>query len=150
MPLSPAIEFLAAQKSESGHPLCQFGTSQVIVVFTPLRTISWTVVPPAPAFANYAFRVLLDESIPVGVFQISVRQSGAQPYAGIPYTSFLGRHIDYFIRVSNASPLVNLVTNLTNLNQRFISYDQSLVVRTQDAWDELERRLAEHFGGGVP
>jgi len=141
MPLPPAIEFLAAQRSETGAMLCHFGVSQVVTVIPANTTVRFTVTPRQGIYANYTFRSLLDAAMVPGSFRIQVFQYGARPYWATLYPSALGQFHDYFLRVTYAQPVVNYVTNLTGLNQQFISYDQSLVVASAADFKELERRL---------
>ena len=141
MPLPSAIEFLAAQNGPSGEKLCHFGVSQVVMTLPAGRTVRFRVTPRAGIYANYTFRSLLDAAMVPGAFRVLVFQYGANPYWATLYPSALGTFHDYFLRVTHAQPVENYVTNLTNLNQQFISYDQSLVVASEAYFKELERRL---------
>ena len=142
MPLPPAIEFLGAQSGISGNKLCHFGILYTEVVIPALTTVRWTQSPRGSTYGSYLFRLQVDPSVVPGAFRVRVQQAGARPYEGNLHGGTSYQHVDYFLRLTGATPTLVELANLTNLNQRWISYDQSLIVETEEDWKELENRLA--------
>jgi len=145
MPLSPAIEFLAAQKGPSGDLLSAPGGAELAAVIPPNTRVRVSAGPITNIYAQYAFRVMLDEMIVPGSFQIWVYSFGVVPYSGIIYPTMRGEYLDVFLRVTHSQPIIYEVLNLTNLNQWFVIYTQYLTVTTEDNYKELERRLDNYF-----
>lgn len=145
MGLSSAIEFLSAQRGPSGELLTAPGGSQVAAVIPALTTVHLVAAPVTSIYAHYTFRAMLDTQMVPEAFRLSMYSFGAVPYSGILRTSTRGQYLDFFLRVTHASPGVYDFENLTNLNQQFIIYTQHLTVATEEVFKELELRLDRYF-----
>jgi len=145
MPLSPAIEFISAQRGSSGDILAAPGGSQLAAVIPPNTRFRVSATPMSNIYSHYTFRVMLDEMMVPGAFQIWVYSFGVVPYSGIMYPSTRGEYLDTFLRVTHSQPVVYEAINLTNLNQWFVIYTQHYTVATEENYKELERRLDDYF-----
>jgi len=145
VPLSPAIEFLGAQEGPAGNKLCHYAVTYIEGIIPANTTARWSAAPAGGTYGSYMFRLLADPSIVPGAFRVRVQQAGARPYEGVFHVGPAAHHVDYFLRLTSSEPVITEISNLTNLNQRWIDYDQSLIVSTEEDWKELERRLAFYF-----
>lgn len=143
MPLPSAIEFLAAQRDLGGNSLCSFGMFSAEVIVPAGRTIRWTSRPRE--YMNYAFRLMIDDSVAPNTFAATISIYGTRPFTATIYPSARNVQLDYFVRIFQNQPLIEEITNLTTLNQRWVSAVQFLDVDSEAHWLELERRLAEHL-----
>lgn len=144
MPLAPLIEFLAAQRGESGEALTTFQITEVDVSIPPNASTTFLYLPVVPNFMVYGFLLLLDPSVVPGAIELEISQAGFLPFSMILHSGALGRDQDSFLRITRANPGVNRLVNRTNLMQRIIYCYYSLSVASEADYIELERRLAIH------
>lgn len=146
MPLSSAIEFLAAQQDAQGSLLVKQQVFQVSATVPGNSVIQFNVTPGPSDFMTYGFRLMVDPALVPGSMSVQINQWGFQPFFATLTAGVLGVQLDYFLRITRAHPSLNTAVNLSNLPQRFILYVQTLPVPSEAVYNELERRMARYFG----
>jgi len=145
MPLSPAIEFLAAQKAPQGSDLTAPGGAQVTAIIPGNTRVALTVTPPARIYALYVFRAMLDEAVVPDTLTLTMVNRGVLAYTGVLRASTRGTYLDFFMAVTHANPVLYEIENISPLNQWFILYTQYLTVATEADFNNLKERLAQYF-----
>jgi len=144
MALPALIEFLSVQRDDNGNLLTHWGMSQVVAVIPASTPVNFTIAPRVNTYANYTFRLMVDEVVVPNVFRVDVYQYGAQAYWSIVYPSSRGRELDYFLRVTHSQPIHATVLNTSLVAQTFIFNEQVLVVSTEQNLKVLDERIENY------
>lgn len=147
MSLSPLIEFIAAREVARGTRIAHTGASYVETVVPANTTVWWDLTPGPNFYMSYIFRMLLDKSIVPGTFRGRVYVYGTMPFFATIQGSIGEVYIDYFLRLFHNTPLRTEVTNLTNLNQRWISIAQVLQISSEEDYWTMESLIEQYYGG---
>lgn len=132
MALSFVMEYLLSQERPGGGRLVMPGASQTIVpLFPPNTYISLIFPPPEPIYAQIWTWIRIGASVNPGAFEGYFQQAGGNMINAI-FNDSNGIFLDFYMPVTQASPVLARIENVTNLTQYWESYGAYVEVQTRE------------------
>lgn len=135
--LSPIIEYLFAQNKLGGVRLCHPSRLQFILDLPAGTIVTFDLAPPASYWGAIKYSGTIGDEVVPNTVRMEASQSGDMYIDGEVTSDWMREYLAYFVYFTTRSPLHILMENTSNLAQRFVGTQWSLLIPDKDSYEEL-------------
>lgn len=147
--LATLIErILALQGETPGSSLATVGTQQLEVqIWPPLTRLEIEVFPTANTYMNVAYAITFSPRMIPGAFFAEGFYQGSKLTSAKITEWWVKNTAPTFVYVTEQSPGVYYITNLTSLPQYYCAHTFYISIATKDNWDLIQQKLGLSTNG---
>lgn len=148
--MTPMVEYLLALRKPGGGQLVRYGAMQfTIPIFPPGMSITWQTYPYFGSYCSIDYWHRYSPAMVPGAFTLVASHAGMVVQAGLVGASILAESHNTWLEITESSPYVVILTNVSGVNQFFEGLESFLLVDSEESL-EMVREVVRHWGAYDP